>query len=96
MFEGLRTAKMALQDYNLKEVAERMAEMVIFDLEEEHGFKAHLVKHNPRKPKTWRIEPDEILSAEKQKEFERLKQELTDKYRAIEKSNMQHLRKNLG
>jgi len=96
MFEGLNTARMALRDYNFKEVVERMAEMVIFDLEEDYGFKAHLVKHNPRKPKTWRIEPDEVLSAEKKKEFERLKEELTDKYRDIEKSNMKQLRSNLG
>lgn len=65
---------------NVKQIAEDMANLVIDDLGEE-GFEAKLVKHNPKKPKTWKIIPVNTLNDEEQKRFDEIKETQVTFYR---------------
>lgn len=65
---------------NVKQIAEDMATFVIEDLKEE-GFDAKLIKHNEKKPQTWKIVPCNELSEEDMLRFNELKEEFVTMYR---------------
>jgi len=72
--------KLLKKQLDVKQIAQDMAELVIFDLQEE-GFEAKLVKHNPKKPKTWKIIPVNMLNSEEQKRFDEIKETQVTFYR---------------
>ena len=77
---------------NVKQIAEDMANLVIEDLGLE-GFEAKLVKHKPKKPKTWKIIPVNKLSDEEQKRFDKIKEEQVTFYRDTKIDMMKDMRK---
>jgi len=60
------------------------------------GFDTELIKHNPKKPSTWRIVPkNKNLSKEKLEEFEEKKKKAQDYWVKEMKSNLKEYRKSL-
>lgn len=86
--------KMLKQQLDVKQMAEDMAAFVIEDLKME-GFDAKLVKHNPKKPKTWKIIPVNMLNAEDQKRFDKIKEEQVTFYRDSKISQIKDIKKSI-
>jgi len=78
---------------NPKQVVEDIAEMVIYELEQA-GYRAKLVKHK-RNISSWKIEPTDDLDAIQLKEFNKIKQEKTEEYKAMTKASIQNMRSRL-
>ena len=86
--------KMLRQQLDVKQMAEDMAEFVIEDLKEE-GFDAKLVKHNPKKPKTWKIISVNMLNDEDQERFDKIKEEQVTFYRDNKISQIKDIKKGI-
>jgi len=89
-FETLKQIK---DTYGIKAVAERMITFVQEDLLDE-GYETVWI-NKKQSYKNWRLVPKDKMSPEELKKFERLKEELTDKWRDAEKVNIKDFRKSL-
>lgn len=85
---------MLRQQLNVKQMAEDMAMFVIDDLKAE-GFNAKLVKHNAKKPKTWKIVPVDVLTDKEQKRFDKIKEEQVTFYRDNKISQIKEIKKSI-
>ena len=85
---------MLRQQLNVKQMAEDMANFVIDDLKEE-GFSAKLVKHNPKRPKTWKIVSIDELNDKDQKKFDKIKEEQVTFYRDSKISQIKDIKKSI-
>lgn len=79
---------------NVKQIAEDMANLVIEDLGLD-GFEAKLVKHNPKRPKTWKIMPVNTLDDEEQKRFDEIKEKQVTYYRDTKIDMIKDMRKGI-
>ena len=86
--------KTMMEGYNKKQVAEDIAEMVIFDLAEE-GFEAKLVKHKTKKPQTWKIIPVYSLQPKDQERFDKIKEEKVTLYRDSKINEIKEIRNSI-
>ena len=79
---------------NIKYIADDIAFMVVDDLKDA-GFKAKLVKPNPKRTSTWRIQPEEELSPEDLEKFNKIKDESTERWKEDHKIRLKNLKKDI-
>ena len=89
------TIKTIKDTMNVRQVAQDNADFIIMDLESE-GFKARLDKNGSRRPKNWKIVPDDEYSREQLKEFERIKNEKRDLYFDRTRNQINQMKEALG
>lgn len=75
------------------ELVNDIANMVIDDLEQA-GYKAKLVKHK-KNIGSWRIQPIYKLTDQQLEEFNKIKQEKTDKYVKMNEISIQNLKRSI-
>lgn len=92
MLEPVKNAIDIKKQYTKLKCVQRIADFVLEDLKEA-GFNPELIKNNPKKPKTWRIESRDFLNDKQQKEFDKIKDESTELWKEAEQNNIRELRK---
>jgi len=80
---------------NVRQVAQDTADFIIMDLESE-GFKARLDKKGSKRPKNWKIVPDEEYTREQLIDFERIKNEKRDFYFTRTRNQIDQMKEALG
>jgi len=92
MLEPVKNAIDIKKNYTRINSIQRIADFVLEDLRDA-GFNPELIKQNPKKPKTWRIENKDFLNDKKQKEFDKIKDESTEIWKEAEINNIKEIRK---
>jgi hypothetical protein len=89
------TIKTLKDTMNIRQIAQDTADFIIMDLESE-GFMARLDKNGSRRPKNWKIVPDEEYTREQLIDFERIKNEKRDFYFSRTRQQINDMKAALG